>query len=219
MRLTLLCLFVFVGLMLSAQKFTFEPEWLPPAVGEKKWKPLVGFDSRRSSFNDRKVKFFGLRLGAQHRGVHRFGLGFYRMNRGEIYDGILVDRPDASADAEVQFIAGFATIFYERVIMQAGNLELATPVYIGAGNVEELYKDVAGTFRPYVQEGFSVFGFGVMAKYRIFHWIEPGFGGGMRLIFNATPELTQTLQRPYYAFKVSILLGEFYRHVILKESD
>jgi hypothetical protein len=219
MRPTLLCLFVFLGLILSAQKITFEPDWLPPAVGDKKWKPLVGFDSRRSSFDDRKVKFIGLRLGAQHRGVHRFGLGFYRMNRGEIYDGILVDRPDASADAEVQYIAGFATLFYERVIMQAGKLELATPIYIGGGTVEELYKDVAGTFRPFVQEPFSVLGFGVMAKYRIFHWIEPGFGGGMRFIYNSRPEVVRTLQRPYYAFKVSILLGEFYRHVIRNDSD
>ena len=219
MRFSFFVLALCVALSTNAQQISFEPDWLPEAVGDKKWKPLIGFDSRRSFYDDRDVKFFGIRLGAQHRGVHRFGLGIYRMNRGETYTGVLVDRPDASSDAEVRYQAGFATLFYERVIMQAGKLELAAPVYIGGGNVEGTYKDVAGIFRPYVDESFSVFGFGLMAKYRLLQWLEPGVGGGMRYIYNTRPEIQRTLQSPYYAFKVSILLGEFYRDVIMRQED
>ena len=190
---------------------------MPPAVGDKKWKPIVGLDSRHSFYDDRSVKFLGLRIGAEHRGVHSFGFGFYRMNRGETYTDILIDRPDASSDAEVRFQAGYAALFYERVFMQAGKLELAAPFYLGGGSVDGTYKDVTGVFRPYLSEPFSVFGFGVMAKYRILPWLEPGIGSGARLIYNASPEVIETLQRPYYMYKVSILLGEFYRHVIRGE--
>lgn len=203
---------------LSAQRVTFDPEWMPPAIGEKKWKPIVGFDSRHSYYDDRSVKFLGIRLGAQFRGVHRFGVGIYRMNRGETYTGILIDRPDASSDAEVRFQAGYAVLFYERVIMQAGKLELAVPLYIGGGSIDGTYKDVTGVFRPYLNEPFSVFGFGVMAKYKLLPWLEPGLGLGARLIYDASPEVKQTLQRPYYVYKVSILLGKFYRNVIRRNS-
>ncbi len=219
MRFALFGLVFSLALSTCAQNISFEPDWIPEAVGDKNWKPLIGFDSRRSFYDDRNVKFLGLRLGAQHRGVHRFGLGFYRMTRGETYSGILVDRPDASADAQVRYQAGFVTLFYERVVMQAGRLELATPVYLGAGNVEGTYKDVTGVFRPYLDESFSVFGFGLMAKYRLLPWLEPGVGGGMRFVYNAGPDVQSTLQSPYYAFKISILLGELYHHVVRMNKD
>ena len=59
--------------------------FFPKTYGEKKWKVLVGLDARRSFFQGQKVKIDGLRIGAQFRGVHRFGLGTYSLSQKIIF--------------------------------------------------------------------------------------------------------------------------------------
>jgi len=214
----LIFLFFLSSAPLKAQAQSHENvrEWMPRAIGDKNWRPYVGFDARRSFFNDRGVRFGGLRLGALHRGVHRFGIAFYWMSQGEIYP-LQVDLPDASPDGQVSFEAGFVSFFYERVIMKQGKWELAAPVYFGGGNIKGTYKDVYGEFKPYFEEPFSILGLGGMLKYRLLPWLEPGVGGGQNIVFASSPEVKQTLQKPYFAFKVSVLIGEFYRTVIKGE--
>lgn len=197
----------------QAQFRDLEFHWLPEAHGNKKWRPEIGFDSNRSFFNDRSVKFLGLRLGAEHRGVHRFGLAFYGMTRPESYFNVDIGAPDAALDKEVQYTAGFVMLFYERVILEAGNWEAAVPVGIGGGNVQGSYKDNQGSYLPFLESGFSAFSTGGAIKYRLLPWLEPELGFGYRLVFDSEAEVRKTLQKPYYVLKVSIRLVPLYHAV------
>ncbi|NNC84288.1 MAG: hypothetical protein HKN79_11990 [Flavobacteriales bacterium] len=205
-------------LLSTAQFFdTDEVEWLPHSVGEKKWRPLVGFDSRRSFFQGRNVKFLGLRFGAEHRKVHRFGLAFFGLRDGDSYDDVSIDREDAPPDAQADFNVSFATLFYERVIMKAGPWEMSTPIYFGGGRMIGEYRSTTGQIKTFLDEDFSVLGGGIMLKYRVLPWLEPGLGGGYRHAFDSEKEVKKTLQQPYYVIKVSVLLGELYRSFIRGE--
>lgn len=186
-------------------------EWFPKAIGDKKWKPLFGLDSRRSFLAKRSVRFFGLRLGAQHRGVHRFGLGFYGITGKEEYTDVVVDRVDASNQNTVRYDARYSALFYERTIMKAGKWEVVLPINWGGGSLDASYEDIFGNFKPYLSESFNVIAFGPIAKYKVFRWLEPGIGGGYRQVYNTNRDVQKTLSQPYYIIKVSILVGELYR--------
>jgi hypothetical protein len=183
-------------------------------VGEKRWRPEIGFDSNRSFFNDRTVKFLGLRLGAEYRGVHRFGLALYGMTRPESYYGVNTNAPDASLDKEVQYTAAFICLFYERVIIKSGKWELSVPVNIGAGSLKGSYKDNQNAYLPYLENSFSTIGTGHALKYQVLPWLEPEIGSGFRFVLDSEPEVRNTLQKPYYVIKVSIKLGELYKAIV-----
>lgn len=191
-----------------------EVEWLPHSVGDKKWRPLVGFDSRRSFFNGRSVKFFGIRLGAEHRKVHRFGLAFYSLTQGQDYDDVSIDAADAPPNVKADFDVSFATLFYERVVMTAGKWEVSTPVNLGGGRIIGRYRNTSGVFKTFLDQEFSVLSGGAVVKYRVLPWLEPGIGGGYRHAFNSETEIKKTIQSPFYIIKVSILIGEIYRSVV-----
>lgn len=55
--------------------------FFPTELGNKKWKPLISLDARRSFFKERPVKINGFKLGVQYLGVHRMGIGFYNLDR------------------------------------------------------------------------------------------------------------------------------------------
>ncbi len=191
-------------------------EYLPHSTGDKKWKPLLGFDSRRSSFQSFNVKFRGVRLGAEHRGVHRFGFGFYGMVKGRTYDGIDIAADDATSDPKVKFEVAYSTLFYERVVILANRWDVATPLYLGGGVIKGSYSNVDGSFTPYLEERFSVLGTGFMGRYKVLPWLAPGIGAGYQMVFDSNREVKKTLQQPYYVIKVSILLGEFYQSTLKK---
>jgi hypothetical protein len=215
MNRLLLYLCFALPLTVSAQLFDKEEiRWMPESVGDKKWRPLVGFDSRRSFFQGRNVKFFGVRFGAEHRQVHRFGIAFYGLRDGDSFSDVTIDAPDAPPEVKADFDVSFATLFYERVIMKAGRWELSAPAYFGGGRMRGSYRNVNGEFKPFIDEGFSVLGLGGMMKYRVLPWLEPGLGGGYRHAFDSEPEIKKTLQQPYYVIKVSILIGEVFKQYV-----
>ncbi|NND95664.1 MAG: hypothetical protein HKN45_12450 [Flavobacteriales bacterium] len=202
-------------LSLSSQIFDKDQiEWLPHSVGEKTWRPLVAFDSRRSFFNGRSVKFLGLRFGAEHRRVHRFGLAFYGLTQGQDYEDVNIDMADAPPGAKADFDVSFATLFYERVVMKAGKWELSSSVNLGGGRILGSYRNVDGVIKTFLDREFSVLSVGTTMKYKVLPWLEPGLGGGYRHAFNSETEIKKTMQQPFYIIKVSILIGEFYRSVL-----
>jgi len=190
--------------------------FLPPDLGPKKWKPVIGLDARRSFFRGRPVKINGLRLGVQYKGVHRFGIGFYGLDRNVVFTDVRVDQPGATDTSRVVFNAGFGSLFYERVIYKTHKWEFSLPTEFLFGNITGYYEDSLGKFLPLPEVPFSGLAAGLQAKYNILTWLAPRVSIGYRVLFNTTPEVRSSFNRAYYSFGLSIMIGELYQAVRLK---
>lgn len=184
---------------------------------DKKTKLLLGFDSRRSFFADRNIKVFGLRMGAEYKRVHRFGLGFYFQNRPETFKGLPVNEPDATDTSLVRFSTGFAALFYERVVFHNRKWEFSVPIYLGSGNLNSEYTDTTGKFTPRQQIPFRTFGIAATGKYYVWPWLALGTGVGYRFVGSKSPRVQEAFQQPFYMLKVQVLFGELYRSIFKKE--
>lgn len=184
---------------------------------DKKTKLLVGFDSRRSFFDDRSIKVFGFRFGAEFKRVHRFGLGFYFQNKAEVFRDISVPETDATDTSYVKLQAGFAALFYERVFFYNKKWEFSCPFYLGAGNLSRQYTDTTGHYSFPKEYPFSTLGAAVTGKYFVWPWLALGTGVGYRFVFSEAPRVKDAFQQPFYMLKVQLLFGELYRAVFKKE--
>ena len=192
---------------------TNNKKFFPKYYGEKKWRFILGLDAKRSFYAGYPVKINGIRTGAEYLGVHRFGLGTYWMRDNLEFTDINVDQPDANDTTIVKFKVSYASLFYERVFFKTRKWELALPFYLGGGSVRGLYYDTTSHFKEFVEKPFSSISAGVQCKYYIWSWLAPKVSIGYRLTFNAEKEIKQAFNAPYYAFGISISLGELYRAI------
>lgn len=192
--------------------------YFPKKYGEKNWKLILGFDAKRSFYAGYPVKFNGLRLGAEFRGVHRFGIGAYGLQRNVEFTSIQVDQPDASDTSAVRFNVSYSSLFYERVFFKSPKWEIATPFFLSGGTVRGIYQDTTGIFKEFVNKPFSSISLGIQVKYYIFKWLSPKVSVGYRLVFNSEKEIKQAFNSPYYAFGISISIGELYKAIFKNDS-
>jgi hypothetical protein len=215
-------LFFFLVLLKISYSFNHEIDsnkrvLFPKDYGEKKWKIIVGLDARRSYFHDQKVKINGLRLGAQYRGVHRFGFGFYALSESIFIQNVIIDQQDALQPTTLRINVDFTTLFYERVLYKVPKWEVSIPIYLGSGKLRSEYINNLGNYKTLSKAPFSVLGFGISAKYYIFKWIAPRVTFGHRLTYNTNKDIRKAFNKPFYSFGVSISPVELYKSLIKKD--
>lgn len=185
----------------------------PADYGIKKWKFVLGLDARRSFFSGLPVKLNGLKIGAEYKGVHRFGIGFYWLNRNAIFTDITIDHADAASSPEVHFNLGYTSLFYERVFLKTRRWEIALPIHVGGGSIKGSYRDTTNTLRPLVERSFSALALSTQVKFYPLTWLAIRISGGYRFTFNTTSEVKQAFNRPFYGFGLSINVVELYKKV------
>jgi hypothetical protein len=210
-------------LLSSAQDSTIssnKTELFPKEYGDKNWKILIGLDARRSFFAGTKVKINGLKLGAEYKGVHRFGLGFYWLNRNIVFDDIAVGEANQDLnDPEVRFTLGYSSIFYERIFLKTRWWEVAFPIHLGGGSITGTYKDTLGAYPQFVSRPFSALLPSAQVKFYPLTWLAIRVSGGYRLTFNTQPEVKQAFRTVYYGYGLSINPLEFYRAIFKKKKN
>lgn len=183
----------------------------PKTHGTKKWKPVIGFDAHRSFFAGTPVKINGFKFGVDYLGTHRFGFGFYGLNKNAVFVDIPVDYPSSTDTSLVKFNVNYAAIFYERVFIKTKRWEIAIPAYLGAGGLEGHVEDTLGIFRRFTASSFSSFSTGTFIKYYLLKWLAPKLGLGYRFMFNTDKPVRKAFNGPYYSFGLSMMVGELYR--------
>ena len=183
----------------------------PKTYGTKKWKPVIGFDAHRSFFGGTPVKINGFKIGAEYLGTHRFGFGFYGLQKNEVFVDIPVDYPGATDTSLVKFNVNYTALFYERVFLKTKKWEIAIPAYLGAGGLEGHVQDTTGIFKRFTASSFSSFSSGVVVKYYLLRWLAPKLGIGYRFMFNTDKSVRKAFNGPYYSFGINIMIGELYR--------
>lgn len=190
--------------------------FFPTSYGSKKWRPLVGFDAYRSFYSGAPVKFNGLRFGVEYKGTHRFGFGFYGLKKNLIFTDLAVDYPLATDTSLVRFKLNYTALFYERVFYKTPKWEISFPLYVGGGGLQGFAEGADGIYYRYVASSFSLLNTGVNVKYYLLPWLAPRVGAGLRFTFNAEKSLRKAFNGPYYAFGLSIMVGELYRTLFKK---
>jgi hypothetical protein len=187
--------------------------FFPNSYGEKKWKPIVGFDAFRSFYSGAPVKFNGIRFGAEFKGVHRFGFGFYGLKRDLYFNNLEVQHPQATDTSLVKFQLNYSAFFYERVFYKTKKWEISFPIYLGGGGLNGYVEGSDRLFYKYLATSFSLLNTGITAKYYLLPWLAPKIGTGFRFTFNAEKNLRKAFNGPYYSFGLNILIGELYRTI------
>lgn len=189
----------------------------PHSIGEKNWKIVLGLDARRSFFKTKPVKINGIRFGSEFRGVHRFGIGFYELDKHVIFSDIPLNYPDATDTSLMVFTTNYASVFYERVIYRLPKWEFATPLEFSTGEISAYYEDSVGIFQKTTNEAYNALSIAFQTKYFVFNWLAPRISIGQRFLFNTNPEIKTAFNKPYYSFGMQVLLGELYRTILEKE--
>jgi hypothetical protein len=183
----------------------------PKSFGDKKWKFLIGLDARRSFFSSIPVKINGLKIGAEYKGVHRFGLGFYWLKKNLVFTDITVNQPDQAVEPEVRFDLGYSSLFYERVFLKTRWLEISFPFHLGGGSINASYRDTIGAMQFLFRKPFSAALLSSQIKFYPWPWIAFRVSGGYRITFNADKEVKQAFNQPFYGFGLSInIVGLYY---------
>ncbi|OIQ37673.1 MAG: hypothetical protein BM555_00335 [Crocinitomix sp. MedPE-SWsnd] len=195
-------------------------ELFPSQHGEKKWKVLIGLDARRSFFAGTKIKINGLRLGAEYKGVHRFGFGFYWLNKNVIFNEAVSNQPTQDlADPEVRFDLGYSSIFYERVFLKTRWWEVDIPIHLGGGEITGRFKDTLGAYQQFTKAPFSALVPSVQVKFYPFTWLAIRTSGGYRFTMSQTNEVKRTFRNAFYGYGLSLNILGLYRAVFKKEKN
>ncbi|UKN00545.1 hypothetical protein K6119_12460 [Paracrocinitomix mangrovi] len=197
----------------SLKKITF----FPKEYGDKKWKILLGLDARRSFFHGHKIKLAGLKIGAEYKGVHRFGLGFYWINKPLIIDDFPVTKLDAADSTHVRFKLGYSSFYYERVFIKTRYWEVSFPVHLGGGRIEATYLDSIGAYPLLYERPFSCLTLATQTKFYPIKWFYLKISGGYRQTFNTEVEVKKAFNRPFYSFGCGISISELYRAIFPKK--
>lgn len=220
-RWVFVILLLIIGLQSVAQNDSItnkKVELFPKSYGEKNWKMLIGLDARRSFFNGTKIKINGLRLGAEYRGVHRFGVGFYWLNRKVIFEDVIIDDPNQDLqDPEIRFDLGYSSLFYERVFLKTRWWEVDFPVHLGGGRILGYYKDTIGAFQNFIEAPFIALIPSTQVKFYPLTWLAIRGSVGMRFTMSEIPEVKQTFRTAFYGYGLSINIIGLYKSIFKKE--
>lgn len=194
-------------------------EFFPKRYGDKNWKILFGFDARRSFFEGTKVKINGIKVGAELWGVHRFGNGFYWLQKNVVFHETLLDHPDQDfIDPEIHFSLGYTSIFYERVFIKSKWWDISFPLHLAAGSITGTYRDTLGGFPQFVSRPFSALIPAFQVKFYPLSWLAVRVSGGYKLVFNTQPEVKKAFRTVYYGYGISINPVELYRTIFKKKN-
>lgn len=185
--------------------------FFPQKHGNKKWGFHCVLDVPRPVSKHNPIKLIGLRTGADYKGIHRFGGGFYLMKNNQIFDQVGIPFDDANDSANVQFDTYFFSMYYERVAFRSPRWEIALPVYGTLGGARGWYMDSTQTYQEFLRAPVVGFGGHVQVKFYVFKWLAPKVGFGYRFSFTNSEQFETSFNRPFYMYGLSIVLGELWK--------
>jgi hypothetical protein len=167
----------------------------------RKWKPEVQFDGRSTVVTGNNVQLAGVRVGLEHKRVHRFGLGIY--NWSSPISTEIINNVGDTEDRRYTF--GYGSIYYERILFFSRKWEFASTLHLGNGRIKVQTRP-SGTDEFNDPLEVSTSGF-----YNITWWLSVGGGIGYRFMRNAPQEVDDAFEAPVYVAKVKIRITKMLR--------
>jgi hypothetical protein len=169
----------------------------------KKWKVDLSLDARQTLVSNTRTRIGGLRVGLEHRRVHRFGIGIYALD-DEQGIGSLREVDERIEDATVSL--AYASLFYERVMYFSKRWEWSLTGHLGRGVITGRYR-IPGELadREYMKEIRLLEG-STTLYYHVFYFMSIGTGIGYRYITGAPDELQPVYNAPVAIARLRIRL-------------
>ncbi len=177
----------------------------------KKWKLDFIFDARQTLISNTRARLGGLRLGVEHRRVHRFGVAVFAFDDPVSVSSLREVNPDV--DTAV-FTMSYGSFFYERVYYFSRKWELSAAIHLGDGTISGKYRiRGAENFVDYPEQRVRPIEFSTSGYYNITWWLSAGGGIGYRLMPNAPREVRPIYNAPVLLFKVKLRFFKLLRRI------
>lgn len=176
--------------------------------------PLLNLVSYNSFLLNEKVKFKGIRVGAELGQKLRFGIGIYRLDKP-------IDLAPLRADIDTinrQLRFEYYNLFWDYVVYEDFRWELSLPFSFGrAFGKIDTFSLKNNSYRGQMEvDSTSIATVGFDCAYRVFPWIGLGGGIGYRQAF-APKEIREKLNAPFYTIKIKIFLGYLFKAIFKRK--
>jgi len=166
----------------------------------------VGVDTRGSFISNRGVSVAGVRVGLEHGGRLRYGLGYQFL-----LTQVERDRPVWEDGAErvvpTRLRLGYVAPYISYTFLQRRRWSMAIPVQVGVGRGSLLYEDLDGDRRPLQRTTLWVYEPLMTVQYRFWRYAAFQFGWGYRLVARSKG-LDEQLTAPIYQLGLRLFTRE-----------
>lgn len=215
MKRSFICLiFLFLGVTTTAQfRDTVWTITGQTVLDErfKKWKPDLVLDARSSTVDSRRARIFGLRLGAEYKRIHRFGVGIYGVSSEVSSSRFEQIGPDVDS---ASFNLGYASLFYERVLFLNRKWEWSAAVHTGVGEVQvDYFLEDNPTIQNLEPVAVRPLELSTSGYYHVTWWLSAGGGVGWRTMRKSPSEIREAYNGGIYIAKVKIKFAKLTRRI------
>lgn len=162
-------------------------------------------DARTTFVGGQSSRLGGLRLGAEYRRVHRFGIGIYGLNNQLGRETL--STIDANVDSAL-FSFNYLSLYYERVLFFHPKWEWSAAVHAGSGDIKVSYSlEGEEDFQELEPISVRPLELSTSGYYHISWWLSVGTGVGYRYMRKAPDEVKSIYNSSIYLIKLKIRFG------------
>jgi hypothetical protein len=216
----LLLLLTFISNELIAQKQWSDEVWLIDGKRQlstpfKKWKPEFQIDGRNTLLPEINVQVAGVRFGAEHKRIHRFGIGIYSWSNDLSTSGLNYPEENVAAS---NYNFSYASLYYERVLYFDRKWEVAATAHLGNGTIERSIRlEGEEDFSPLEEIQIRPLELSASGFYHITWWLSAGGGFGYRIMRDAPEEIENSFNAPIYMVKIKLRIGKLVKSIFKPE--
>ncbi len=165
-------------------------------------------DTRGSFISNQSVRLFGVKVGFEHGGRVRYGIGYSFLLTPVEHEREV----EGVGTVTTRLRLGYVTPYFSYAFYQRGHWEVSISVQLGIGGGSLVYDDAKGHKQKLEKAFVFLYEPAMTVQYRFWNYFAVGGGWGFRLaITNA--ELDEGLNAPIYLFGVKVFLGDLFRDV------
>jgi hypothetical protein len=172
-------------------------------------RPTFAIDSRGSFISNRNVRLLGFKVGLEHAGRVRYGIG-YSFLRTPVEGEAQVLDGGVQRTVTTRLRLGYVTPFFGYTFYRRGPWEVSIPVQIGIGNGSVVYDALAGERVKLKRAFVFLYEPAMVAQFRFLKYFAIGGGLGYRLAITNVG-LDQRLNAPVYIVGLRIFFSDAYR--------
>ncbi len=172
-------------------------------------RPTFGLDSRGSFIGNRNVRMLGVKVGLEHAGRVRYGIGYSFLNT-PVEQEAQVEEDGVVRTVTTRLRLGYVTPFFSYTFYRRGPWEVSIPVQVGIGGGSQVYDDLEGRRQELKRAFVFLYEPAMVAQYRFLRYFAVGAGLGYRLVFT-NAGLDERLNAPVYIIGLRVFFGDAYR--------
>ncbi len=169
----------------------------------------IGLDSRGSFISNQNVRMLGVKVGMEHGGRVRYGIGYSWLGTPVERETEVVEE-GVTRTVTTRVRLGLVTPYFSYAFYQRGPWEVSIPVQVGIGGGSLVYDDLQGKTQKLKRAFVVTYEPAMTVQYRFLKYLAVGGGLGYRLAFT-NASLDESLNAPVYIIGVRVFFGDLYR--------